>query len=266
MNIYLLKCSVFLCNEEWHKEDVYSSIERAKKVGLEYLETEFREYYDSLFDNRTPKGKELTLDELFELEGMYELSITEFDPYEADKIEKFDYEYDEYFLHEPTHKIYFYNYKGEFTGMEVLYKTIHNKHHRIKVYMDPSDFEEGAGTKFKVGDIVKINSNNYNLYDRLHVITRVPHKKKEQKYFENTYYAITNHNPIDNGCHEDCFKENEIELYNGKIEEKSPILFLSKIYKGEIKISAEKLSDLKVGNIALNDAPSFRDIKEWIMS
>lgn len=260
MNIYLLKCSVFLDNEEWHREEVYSSLERAKKKGLEYIETEFREYYDRIFDNGTPKGKELTLDELFELSGMYDISITEFDPYEADKIEKFDYEYDEYFLHEPTHKIYSYDYKGEFIGMEVQYKTIHHKHHGINVYMQPSDFKEGAGTKFKVGDIVKINSKNYDLYDRLHVITFVPKKKKGQKYFENIYDVITNHNQFDNGCHVDSFREDELELYNGKLEEDSPILFLSKIYKEEIKISPKKLSDLKVGNIALNDAPSFREI------
>lgn len=67
MNIYLLKVEVYLDEGEEHKEEVFSSLKRAKEVGLEYLEKQFRDYYDSLFDNGSPKEKELSLDELFEL-------------------------------------------------------------------------------------------------------------------------------------------------------------------------------------------------------
>ncbi len=270
MNIYLLQCSITKLgdNYEVHKENVFSSLEMARKVGVKYLEEELRNYYNEYFDNGCPKEKELTKDELFSLSIIYDFSITEFDPYVTDKIEKFEYKYDEYFLHEPTHKVYSYNYNGELSFIEIQYKTIHHKHNRINIIMKPSDFEEGAGKKFKIGDIVEIKPETsgifeeYQLSDKLHVITKVPKKRKGQKYFDNSYDVITNHNLLDNGCHEDRFRENEIRLYEGTVDEDSPIKLLSRIYKGKIKISSERRMDLITGRIALNDAPSFRDIKE----
>lgn len=253
MKIYLLKCSILSLRDtyEEHFENVYSSLEFAKEKGMEYLEREMREYYNNSFDNGCPKGKELTKDELFDLSVIYDFEITEFDPYETDKIEKFDYKYPEHFMHEPTHKVYSYDYNGKLLYIEIQYRTIHHRRNGFCVTMKPSDFEVGAGTKFKVGDIVKIIQKrdkffkNYEMEDRLHVITQVPKKQKGQKYFDNKYEVITNHNIFDNGCHEDIFREDELELYSEeRVPKDSPILFLSKIYKGEIQLSKEKMSDL----------------------
>lgn len=203
---------------------------------------------------------------------MYDLSITEFDPYKVDKIEKFDYKDDgEYFMHEPTHKVYYFNYKGETIGIEIQYRTRDDKRRGKYVSMKSTDFEEGAGEKFKVGDIVKINQKSeknhlfgeYEFADRLHIVTNTPKKQKGQKYFQNTYNVITNHNQFDDGCHETCFREEELELFTGKLDKDSPILFLSNIYKGNIKIAREKYMDLITGRIALNNGPSFRDIDNW---
>ena len=123
-----------------------------------------------------------------------------------------------------------------------------------------------AGTKFKIGDIVKIKNkdNNYVFKDKLHIITEIPHKKENQRFFKNTYDVIVNHNSYDEGCHIDVFNENELELYTGKLPEDSPLIFLSKNFKGEIKLKNIKWTDIECGNITLNENKSFRDIKEII--
>lgn len=270
MNIYLLQCSIMIPGEDYnlHKENVFSSLELARKVGMKILEDLLRKYYDGLFDYGAPK--KLSRDELFQLSVMYDFSITEFDPAVTDKIEKLEYTYDECFLHEPTHKVYSYDYNGQLNYIEVQYKTIHDKHNGIYEIMKPSDFAEGAGNKFSVGDIVTIKQEkkqsyfeSYQMADRLHVITGTPTKKEGQKYFDNTYHVITNHNKIDDGCHKDSFREDELQLYTGVIDKDSPIYFLSQIYQGNIEISHEKYMDLISGRIALNNAPSFREIEEF---
>lgn len=36
--------------------------------------------------------------------------------------------------------------------------------------------------------------NSYDYIDKLHVITDIPHKKSKQKFFNNIYKVIVNHN------------------------------------------------------------------------
>ena len=130
-------------------------------------------------------------------------------------------------------------------------------------YINPS-----AGTKFKKGDIVKIkedydsHSRNYNFYDKLHVITDIPHKKKNQKFFRNSYDVIVNHNSFDEGCHVDVFNEKELELYTDKLPADSPLIFLSKYFKGKIKLKNISWMDIECGRITLNENTSFRNISE----
>ena len=121
-----------------------------------------------------------------------------------------------------------------------------------------------AGTKFKIGDIVRIKNcdNNYNFKDKLHVITEVPHRRENQKFFRNTYKVIVNHNSYDEGCHVDVFRESELELYEEKLPKDSPLIFLSRCFKGEIKFKNIKWSDIECGKITLNENKSFRDIEE----
>ena len=123
---------------------------------------------------------------------------------------------------------------------------------------------KNAGTKFKIGDIVKIKNcdRNYDFKDKLHVITGVPHKEKGQEFFRNTYDVIVNHNSYDEGCHVDAFNENELELYAQKLPKDSPLIFLSKYFKGEIKLKNIKWTDIECGNITLIENKSFRDIEE----
>lgn len=253
MKIYLLKCSIMSLRDQYevHFENVYSKLEIAKQKGMEYLETKIKKYYNDSFDHGCPKGKELTKDELFDLSVIYDLEVIEFDPEITDKIDRLDYDFLATYTYQPSHIIYSYDYNGELLYIEAQYRKSNNKGHGINFVMKPSDFEKDAGTKFKVGDIVKIKQNrdkyftNYEMENRLHVVISVPNKPEGKKYFENKYGVITNHNIYDNGCHKHCFREDELELINEKtIPKDSPILFLSKIYKGDIKISKDKMSDL----------------------
>ena len=90
----------------------------------------------------------------------------------------------------------------------------------------------------------------------------MPHKKENQKFFHNEYNVIINHNSFDEGCHVDVFDERELELYTGKLSKDSPIVFLSKYFKGEIKLKNISWMDIECGNITLNENKSFRDIPE----
>lgn len=53
MNIYLLQCSITKWGDNYkvHKENVFSSLEMARKIGIKYLEEELRNYYNEYFDN-----------------------------------------------------------------------------------------------------------------------------------------------------------------------------------------------------------------------
>ena len=64
--------------------------------------------------------------------------------------------------------------------------------------MYPEDFEENAGQKFKVGDIVRIKKRNEDEYysleylenwteDKKYIVRGLPKKAKGQKYFNNLY-------------------------------------------------------------------------------
>ena len=90
----------------------------------------------------------------------------------------------------------------------------------------------------------------------------MPHKKENQQFFRNSYKVIVNHNSYDEGCHVDVFDENELELYKEKLPEDSPLIFLSKYFRGEIKLENTKWIDIECGNITLNDSVANYDYLE----
>lgn len=58
------------------------------------------------------------------------------------------------------------------------------------------------------------------------------------------------------------FDEKELELYTDKLPNDSPLIFLSKYFKGEIKLKNISWMDIECGRITLNENTSFRDIPE----
>ena len=276
MKIYLLKVECYF-DEEEHYENVYSTKDKAIKEGKERLEKIFKKQYKSYFDDDDEKNEipELTYEQLFKLKAIYDFSIIEYDPQivdELDRLEKLpiieEYYKDDLYSAEiePLKIIHSYDYNGNEIYISGQY-AFNYKGQRIerKIMMNYEDYNNPlAGSKFKIGDIVKIKkcNKNYDFEDKLHVITEIPHKKENQKFFRNSYKVIVNHNSYDEGCHVDVFDENELELYTEKLPEDSPLIFLSKYFKGEIKLENTKWIDIECGNITLNENKSFRDIEE----
>ena len=275
--VYLLKVMFNLNDFEHHYENVYSNIELAKEIGEKWLENELRKEYEDWFEKDIPR-QELSKEQLFKLKTIYDFSITEFDLEYVDKLNDInnlpvvaDMDiHDSYCANlEPAKIEHSYDYNGKEIYISGIYFfRYEGKRKERKITIDFDDFKNPtAGTKFKKGDIVKINQNencNYNFNDKLHVITDIPYKKENQIFFNNTYRVIVNHNSYDEGCHVDIFHENELELFTGVLPKDSPIVFLSKYFKGEIKINNIKWMDIECGHITLNESRSFRDVPEII--
>lgn len=280
--IYLLQVMLDFNNYEHHYENVYSTLEIAKQVGEKWLEDELRKEYEDCFekDNKIDiKRNELSKDQLFKLKTIYNFAITEFEPKKVDKLNdinnlpivtNFDI-HDLYCANlEPAKIEHSYDYNGKEIYISGIYIfNFKGKRLEREVIMDYEDYtNQYAGTKFQKGDIVKIKENcdshfgSYYFYNKPHVITEIPHKKKNQKFFKNLYHVIVNHNSFDEGCHVDVFNEKELELYTDKLPEYSPLTFLSKYFKGEIELKNVSWMDIECGKITLNENKSFRDIPE----
>lgn len=277
MKIYFLQVECCF-DEEEHYENVYSTKDRAIKEGKKWLDKIFRKQYESFFDDDGKNNiPELTHEQLFKLKAIYNFNVTEYDPKivdESDILEKLPIveDFDSYGAYsteiEPLKIIHSYDYDGNeiyISGYYVFnYKNQRNEKRIMMCYEDYNN--PSAGTKFKIGDIVKIKNydNNYDFRDKLHVITGVPHRKDNQRFFRNTYDVIVNYNSYDEGCHVNVFNENELELYTEKLPKDSPLIFLSKYFKGEIKLKNIKWTDIECGKITLNENKSFRDIEEIV--
>ena len=280
--IYLLQVMFNFNNYEHHYENVYSSLELAKQVGEKWLEDELRKEYEDWFEEDTKtdvRRTELSKEQLFKLKTIYDFTITEFEPEYVDKLNDTnnlqvitDFDIHDLYCADlvPAKIEHSYDYNGKeiyITGIYIFcYK---GKRLERKVMVDYEDYiNPSAGTKFQKGDIVKIkedydsHSRDYNFYDKLHVITDIPHKKKNQKFFRNSYDVIVNHNSFDEGCHVDVFNEKELELYTGELPEDSPLIFLSKYFKGELKLKNISWMDIECGKVTLNENKSFRDVPE----
>ena len=114
---------------------------------------------------------------------------------------------------------------------------------------------------YEIGDIVTVKENEYRPRDednskRLYVVRYLP----EKLCGIYVYCLISNYN---DGLHSFRFKENQVQKYNGVVDENSPIVFLQKIIKNEIAVRKENWADLKNGKVFLDDARSFRNKKEY---
>ena len=269
--------------DSWkYNHQVYSNLDLAKDVGKKWLENEFRKECENLFEEDIKDNslkRNLSKEEIFKLKKIYDFTITEFEPDEIDKLNYIENlpvvtNMDIHDLYcaelEPAKIEHSYDCNGKEIYITGIYIFNYNgKRIERKIMMDYEDYiNPFAGTKFKKGDIVKIkkdynsHSKDYMFCHKLHVITDIPHKKKNQKFFRNSYEVIVNHNSYDEGCHEDIFNEKELELYTEKLPNDSPIIFLSKYFKGEIKLQNISWLDIECGRITLNENKSFRDITE----
>ena len=257
MKTYLLNVKVYDYTDETEDEyiEVFSNFERAKKYGLEFLNKKLQFYCKYINKSVKQALKEEKID--------YDFRIIEEDLEYAEKFnQKLDIleEIEELLVYEPTHKEFILDYTGEITNICIRYLPNQEETKgRNSLYLKPNDLLPDAGTKFKIGDLVKIVNRTddisyscYPDYSDIYVVRFLPRRIEGQKYLRNTYALseITNDN-LSPGIYTWEFHEEQIAEYDGKVEENSPIDVLRKIIKKEIKVNRETWDGLKNGTISL---------------
>ena len=260
MKTYLLDVKTYDCIDKTENEyiEVFKNFERARNYGLEFLNKELEFYCKDINKSIKQALREEKIDYIFR--------ITEEDIEYAEnfnqKLEVFE-EIEKLLIYEPTHKEFILDYTGEITNICIKY--LSNQKETIgrnSLYLKPNDLLPDAGTKFKVGDLVKIvkqklmtddiSYSYYPEYSIVYVVRSLPRRIKGQKYLRNTYaLSEIKNNSISSGIYTWEFHEEQIAKYNGKIEENSPIDVLRKIIKKEIKVNREIWYGLKNGTISL---------------
>lgn len=240
--------------------EMFSSFDRAKEFGLKFIKKQLNYY--CIKTNKSIKQclKDGKIDFYF--------SITEEDIEYAEKFDKtldFLDEIEELLVYEPTHKEYILDYTGEITNIRIAY--LPNQKDRRShnfLYMKPNDLLENAGRKFKIGDLVKIVKPNIRLedltyeyceeYSDVYVVRYLPRRIEGQKYLRNTFaLAEIKDEDYAPGIYTKEFHEEQIAIYDGEMEENSPIDVLQKIIKKEIKVDRETWDKLKNGVISLRE-------------
>ncbi len=263
MKTYLLLAKVYAYREdviEDEYEEVFSNFERAKEFGLNFIT---KKLY-SFCKDKNQSVNQCIKDELVD----YDFRVIEEDIEYAEKFDKtldiFE-EIEELLIYEPTHKEYILDYLGRTTNICIRY--LPNQKEVVghnSLYLKPNDLLKNAGTKFKVGDVVKIIKPNNKLEDlsyydysennNIYVVRFLPRKIEGQKYLRNTYalseVVEENYSP---GIYTWEYHEEQIALYDGEIEKNSPIDVLRKILKREIRINRDTWNKLKCGQISLRE-------------
>lgn len=266
MKIYHLELEVYFALEEpQYKSEVYSNLDMAIQEGKYYLEKMMRNQYETGY--YVEGKKNITVEELFSIERTdYIFRITEIEDLQyAEQFENDKYLDDDYLKQniKPTHKIHYYNYKGELERTDFTYK----KKQRLllgSTTMYVTDFENGAGTKFKIGDLVTVidsmSSSEKLIKDRIFVVRYLPRRIEGQKYFKNSYALISVFDEEIKGLFTFEIYEKDIKLFTGTIDPTSPIGILQKIIKGELKVSAEIWQKLENGEIAFDTRPNYKEV------
>lgn len=252
MKVFLLKIEMYdyeNTNIETIADcNIYLEFEKARIAGINDLKRRI-EVDDEIFNN---------FDELLKQEKLdYTFNIIEIDDLEYTANFNVNYsllESNRYLKLEPTHKVYDLDYKGNILQINYEYRngnSLWKTDKRITVF--PEDLEEGASKKFKIGDIVKLKHNIDYRYiddnmDRIYVVRWLPRKFGGKKYFENKYALISLYEREEENKELFTFEyfEKDLEKYNGKITENSEYEILSRIVKGNLKVSREYWNKVKV--------------------
>lgn len=262
MKTYLLQVKTYDYINETENEyiEIFNTFKRAKRYGLEFLVENLELYAKDINKSIRQAIKEEKID--------YDFRIIEEDiDYAEDFNQTLDIceEIEELLIYEPTHKEFILDYTGEITNICIRYLPNQKETKwRNCLYLKPNDLLPKAGTKFKVGDLVKIIKPNgrledisyehYSEYSDVYVVRFLPRRIENQKYLRNTYALSEikddNYAP---GIYTWEFHEEQIAEYDESIKENSPIDVLRKIIKKELKISRETWEKLKNGTISLRE-------------
>lgn len=265
MNIYHLELEIYFALEEpTYISNVYSTMEKAIETGKKYLEKEMRNQYTSGYQI---KGQDnISLDELFSLERTdYIFKVTETDLEYAENF-KTDLLGKRLWNVRPTHIEYYYNYKGEFQSKTLNWIEQGERCPIETLTMNKKDLEKYAGTKFKIGDIVTVKSeDNRNLtwrtWKKLFVVRFLPTHAEETEYFKNTYAVASTYDrgEIESGILTWEFDESELEKYEGEIDRESPIGMLQRIIKGDVHVPYKVWQDLENGLVSFDTRQNYKE-------
>ena len=268
MKIYLLDVKTYEYLEQVYEEqyaEVFSNFERARDYGIEFIKKQFKNYC---------KDNNKSIEQGIKNENIdIDFRIVEEDIEYAEKFNKtidlFD-NIENLLIYEPTHKEYIMDYNGRITDICIRYLVNQKDTHRKNsLYLKPNDLLKNAGTKFKVGDFVKIIKSGedditykfYPKYSDIYVVRYLPRQIKGQKYLRNTY-ALSE--IIDDdfapGIYTNEFHEEQIENYDKEVKENSPIDVLRKIFINEIKVDSKTWNNLKCGIISLKEIDKNKDM------
>jgi len=263
--VYMLQLSIYDDNignnhdvlvGEWHYNDVFTSIEKAVKVGKKELLRKLKELKSQIF-------RDAKIDEIIESAlASYEFYVYEFDP-DVKRSRVMPYiKWDDYACWD-------FDYKGKLRFREERKTYIKDGEPEVSWReVNPGDEKEEAGTKFKAGDFVMINSRwLLDDNDLVYIIHNCPGNKSEwaekhpYREWENRYSvsSIDNH-----GLYVNTFShEMNIRPYEGVVPADHPLQLLRMYITGEVAINYDVWSDIQDQEIVFDcsyNKKSWRDI------
>ncbi|MDR2568741.1 MAG: hypothetical protein LBD23_00405 [Oscillospiraceae bacterium] len=268
ITVYLLQISVYddsigfnndVLVGEWHYNDVFTTIKKAVAVGKKELLRKLKELKSQIYRNAK-------IDEIVE-NGVvcYEFYVYEFDPdvkrsrvlpwARWNDYARWDFDYTGKLRSREENKSHEKDGKAQFS-MKVV---------------NPGDEKEDAGSKFNLGDFVKVDSQ-WDDKGLIYVVDGTPGKKREwlEKYpngdieaWENQYSVSS----IDSDGLFTCAHPHEMNicLYDSKIPDDHPLQLLRKYFIGEIYIDHDVWEAVFCRQILFDcshNKKSWRDIPE----
>ena len=160
----------------------------------------------------------------------------------------------------PDEVVWYIRYNGEISSR---YFVFGNNEYEFR----PSDEVEGAGKKFKAGDIVRLTDWEDERSRSLFVVYKTPQLAKDDVIWQNHYtvlgVGVYGRIPV---VSEEEFHEADLELCSQKDLEyytySEQLLLLQNVIRGKIVLSEEIWNKILHGRIMFNACPSWRDIPE----
>lgn len=257
-------------DEIWNRQSAFSEVffdfKNAKNYLLEKLEELLYDihYHDKMYEGSSEEERNIkNASEFWRREYISEyiaycLVISELTPEYAATNAKIDFT-------KPPKIDWYFRYNGELYSRDFVFG---DKAYECR----ESDFLSGAGTKFKVGDLVEYTDWEYRRdYPGILVVLSTPQKPQDNTApWENLYklaYIEDDHGPYRGGrIALDKIHEADLKLCDDKRLEKyierEPILALQKVITGEADISPKLRDDILNRRVLFNTMPSWRDIPE----
>lgn len=249
--------------EIWNSDSSFSKVfgdfESARSYILDCFECRLENIYanDGLFSSRAEKRQQIKdknsswrreyIDEYI----FYQLLISEIDS---------DIWGNERGKSMPDEVVWYIRYNGEISSRFLVFG---DKEYEFR----PSDEAEGAGEKFKAGDIVRLTDWEDERGRDLFVVYKTPQPAKEGAEWQNHYavlgVGLYGRIPV---VSEEEFHEADLALCSQKDLEYYPyreqLLSLQNVIMGKVVLPEEIWNKILSGRIIFNTDPSWRDISE----